>query len=81
MDFVQPLAKKRAPLLLVWQRNTCEAMGDAFYSLMASGRILFRFNNMKMNQLVTPSQAALAPVELLSFQRWQLLETCHARWR
>jgi hypothetical protein len=23
----------------------------------------------------------LAPVELLSFQRWQLLETCHARWR
>jgi hypothetical protein len=50
---------------LGWQRNTCEVTGDAFFYLhVASGQIVFRFNDMKMNWLVTPSQAASAPVEL-----------------
>jgi hypothetical protein len=63
MDFVQPLTKKRPPLPLGWQSNTCEAMGNALY--MASGRIVFKFDNMlAKNGTDKPSQALSAPVEL-----------------
>jgi hypothetical protein len=64
MDFVKPLAQKRPPLPLEWQRNTWEATGNAFYSHVASGRIVFRSDDMKTNRLVMSSQAASAPVEL-----------------
>jgi myosin heavy subunit len=64
MDFVKPVAQKRPPLPKGWQRNTCEATGDPFYSHVASGRIVFRFEDMKTNRQVTPSQAASAAVEL-----------------
>jgi hypothetical protein len=38
-------------------------MGDAFYWHVFSGQVFFRFDSMKTNWLVTPSQAASALVE------------------
>jgi hypothetical protein len=65
MDFVQPLAKKRTPLPQGWQRNTCEATGNAFYLHVASGCIVFKLDDMlPKNWAVTPSQAPSATVEL-----------------
>jgi hypothetical protein len=67
MEFVKPLGKKLPPTPHGWQRNTCEATGDAFYSHVASGRIVYKFDDMSKNRAVTPSQApsaASAAVEL-----------------
>jgi hypothetical protein len=65
MDFVQPLTKKQPPLPLGWQRNTCEATGNTFYSHVASDRIIFKFDNMLAKYwTVMPSQTPSAPVEL-----------------
>jgi hypothetical protein len=68
MDFVVPVAKKQPPLPRGWQQNTCEATGNAFYLHVASGRIVYKLNNMIKNyNTVAPSQApstALAAVEL-----------------
>jgi hypothetical protein len=39
-------------------------MAAHFYLHVASGQIVFRFEDMKTNRLVMPSQAASAPVKL-----------------
>jgi hypothetical protein len=65
MDFVHPLAKKRPPLSHGWQCNTYEARGNAFYLHVASGRIVYKFEDMmSKNHDVAPLQTPLAPVEL-----------------
>jgi hypothetical protein len=46
MDLVQPLAKKQPPLPHGWKHNTCEAMGNAFYLHMASGHMVYKFEDM-----------------------------------
>jgi hypothetical protein len=52
MEFVQPAGRKKPPLPPGWQRNTSEATGDTFYVHVTSGRIVWKYDDMKKSPYI-----------------------------
>jgi hypothetical protein len=68
MDFIQAQESNCLLMPQEWQRNTYDTTGDTFYAHLASGRMVFKFNDIchqdnQKKRAVTPVQAKLATIE------------------
>jgi hypothetical protein len=66
MDFVQPRESNRPLVPQGWQRSTCDTTGDTFYVHLASGRIVYKFCDMRHQEDSQKKRAAVTPLRAKS---------------